>query len=179
MRLRSLIHLLEAVQSLVRPERIVVLGSSSLLAVDATLGDVGQPLEFSYDADLLISPIDEEQARILSESVGQESFFARRHGYYADILRPEITETLPEGWSSRLLQVPGISSSFALRPLDLALIKLILGRPKDLALLRDLMRRGIVDADALRRHYHAAPLSESEATNAGRNLQGLLSNPDR
>jgi len=73
-RLRSLIHLLEVAESLVRPERIVVLGSSSLLPVEPALGEKGQPLEFSYDADLLVSPLNEEGARILMESLGQESF---------------------------------------------------------------------------------------------------------
>jgi hypothetical protein len=174
-RIRSLIHLLEAVHSLVRPERIVILGSSSLLSVEPRLGETGQPLEFSYDADLLVSPLDHEQARILIESLGQESFFAKRHGYYADILRPEITETLPEGWSSRLVHVPGSSGSFAVNPLDLALVKLILGRPKDMLLLRDLLGSGIVAADALRLHYLSAQLSEADAASAGRNLHALLS----
>ena len=178
MRLRSLIHLLEAAQSLVHPERIVVLGSSSLLPVDPVLGDAGQPLEFSYDADLLVSPMNEEAAGILMESLGQESFFAKRHGYYADILRPEITETLPEGWSSRLLPVPGVSASFGLNPLDLALVKLILGRPKDLGLLREIMIREIITAESLRNFYHAADLSEAAAAAAGRNLHLLLSAPN-
>jgi hypothetical protein len=173
-----LIHLLEAAQSLVRPERIVVLGSSSLLQVDPALGEAGQPLEFSYDADLLISPMNEEGARILMESLGQESFFAKRHGYYADILRAEITQTLPEGWPSRLLELEGVSASFVLNPVDLALVKLILGRPKDLALLREIMKREIITAESLRDHYHAALLSEADAASAGRNLHALLSARD-
>jgi hypothetical protein len=174
-RLRSLIHLLEAATSLVEPDRIVVLGSSSLLLVEPILGDVGQPLEFSYDADLLILPINEESARILIESLGQESFFARRHGYYADILRQEITETLPKEWDSRLLHVPGVGNSFALSPLDLALVKLVLGRPKDIELLGELLKRRILIPGALRDHYQTTQLSEPDAARAGRNLHSLLS----
>jgi hypothetical protein len=142
-RLRSLIHVLEAAYSLVRPEQIIVLGSSSLLPVDPTLGETGHALEFSYDADLLVSPIEEESARILTEALGHESFFAKRHGYYADILRPEITETLPEGWKLRIEPISDVSNCYVLSPLDLALVKLILGRPKDLALVRELLKRGV------------------------------------
>jgi hypothetical protein len=122
-RLRSLIHLLESVQSLARPERIVVLGSSSLLCSNPNLGEVGEPLELSYDADLLVSPIDDQQAGILVESLGPESLFCKRYGYYADLLRAEITETLPDGWSSRLARISGLSNAFGLNPYDLALVK--------------------------------------------------------
>lgn len=175
MRLRSLIHLLEAAQSLVHPERIVVLGSSSLLPVDPSLGETGQPLELSYDADLLISPIDEERARILMESLGQESFFAKAHGYYADILREEITGTLPHGWSSRLEVVEERPGCFSLNRLDVALVKLVLGRPKDLSLVEELLKRGILEADSLRQHYQSTELTEEDAAKAGRNLHTLLS----
>jgi hypothetical protein len=86
MRLRSLIQLLEATRALAHPNRVVVIGSSSLLPAHPELGEPGQPLETSYDSDLLLSPIDEETAAILGEAVGQQSLFAKRHGYYADIL---------------------------------------------------------------------------------------------
>ena len=54
MQLRSLNHLLEMVRALARPGEIDVLGSSSLLGSDPTLGDPGGPLELSMDADLLL-----------------------------------------------------------------------------------------------------------------------------
>src|SRR2546423_15593778 len=54
MRIQFLKHLLEAVSALARPNRIVVLGSSSLLPKNANLGEPGQPLELTLDADLLI-----------------------------------------------------------------------------------------------------------------------------
>lgn len=175
MRLRSLIHLLEAAQSLVHPERIVVLGSSSLLPIEPSLGEAGQPLEVSYDADLLISPIDEERARILMESLGQESFFAKAHGYYADIMREEITGTLPRGWSSRLETVPERPGCFCLNRHDVALVKLILGRPKDLRLIEELLKRGILHPQSLREHYQSSELSDDDAAKAGRNLHVMLS----
>ena len=167
-------HLLDSARSLAQRPRVVVLGSSSLLAHKPSLGESGQPLETSYDADLLLQPIDDEMASILAEGIGQQSLFARRFGYYADILRPAITESLPAGWESRLHPVPGYENVFALDPYDLALVKLVLGREKDLALLRALLRLNILQPDRLRQHYQQAPMGEREMFTAGRNLQMLL-----
>ena len=177
MRLRSLNRLLNSVQSLVEPDRIVICGSASLLPEHPSRGEASQPLDNSYDADLLLSPIDEEHAAILAEAVGQQSLFAKRHGYYADILRPVIAETLPAGWESRLRPVPGCAHVFTLDRYDLALVKLMVGREKDLALLRALLNLGLIEPARLRQHYQQTPLGERESMAAGRNLQGLLAEP--
>jgi hypothetical protein len=174
MRLRSLNQLLEATKALARPDRIVILGSSSLLPAHPQLGEPGQPLEMSYDADLLVSPIDEELAAVLGEAVGQQSLFAKRHGYYADILRPVIAETLPAGWELRLHPVAGFDHVFSLDLYDLALVKLMVGREKDLVLLRALLKLGLLAPARLRAHYGEAPLGEREALAAGRHLATLL-----
>ncbi len=174
MRLRSLIQLLNSARALAEPDRIVVIGSASLLPENPALGEAGQPLDGSFDADLLVQPIDEEIAAILAEAVGQQSLFARRHGYYADILRPTIAETLPAGWESRLHPVSGYDNVFALDPYDLAVVKLMVGRPKDLDLLRAMLRVGIVEPSRLRQHYQQTQLAEREAVAAGRNLTLVL-----
>jgi hypothetical protein len=174
MRLRSLNQLIEATRALAHPNRVVIIGSSSLLPAHPELGEPGQPLETSYDTDLLLTPIDEEMAAILGEAVGQQSLFAKRHGYYADILRPVIAEALPAGWESRLHAVAGYDNVFALDLYDLALVKLMVGRMKDLDLLRALLRLGILEPARLREHYQQTPLGEREAVDAGRNLSVLL-----
>ena len=131
MHIRSLTHLVEAVRALTRPERILVLGSSSLLGTDPGLGGPGQPLELSFDADLLLEPSDEESARILHEAVGEGSLFHRRHACFADLLKPDIAATLPDGWECRLVPLPDHPGAWCLEPHDLALVKLSLGREKD------------------------------------------------
>jgi hypothetical protein len=174
MRLRSLNQLLEATRALARPARVVIIGSSSLLPAHPELGDPGQPLEASYDSDLLLTPVDEEIAAMLGEAVGQQSLFAKRQGYYADILRPIIAETLPAGWESRLHPVASYDNVFALDVYDLALVKLVVGRRKDLDLLRALLKLRIVEPARLRAHYQQTPLGEREAVTAGRNLTVVL-----
>jgi len=174
MRLQFLTHLLEAVLALARSQRIIILGSSSLLPGNPELGASGQPLELSLDADLLVEPVDNMVAEILDDAVGPQSAFEQRHGYHADILRPIIAETLPAGWESRLHPVAGYDNVFALDPYDLALVKLMVGRQKDLDLLRALLNLGILDPQRLRQHYQRTPLGEREAIAAGHNLDLLL-----
>lgn len=70
MRFRSLIQLVETIRALVRPERIVIIGSASLLPAHPEFGEAGQPLDSPYDSDFLVSPIDEELAAMLGEAIG-------------------------------------------------------------------------------------------------------------
>jgi hypothetical protein len=173
MHIRSLKHILEAVKALIHPKKITVLGSSSLLAHDPSLGEPGQPLELSLDVDLLIEPSDEGQAAVLHEAVGEGSLFHREYGVYADLLRPEIEETLPPGWRDRCVAIEGLQHVKCLDPYDLAVAKLALAREKDMQLLRGLVTRGLIDPNVLRARYQQTPMDERRAARAGRALAAL------
>ncbi|MCI0535810.1 MAG: hypothetical protein L0Z50_11350 [Verrucomicrobiales bacterium] len=174
MRLQSLNHLIEIVRAVTRPKRVEILGSASLLPGHPELGVPGGPLERTTDADFLIDPISDALAESLQFAAGRDSAFMAENGYYADILRPEMAEALPAGWQSRLHSVPGYDNVFALDAYDLALVKLMVGREKDLDLLRAMLRLGIVEPARLRQHYQQTPLGEREAMDAGRNLNAVL-----
>jgi len=174
MRIQSLKHLVDVVCAVARPTRIIVFGSGSLLAVRPELGETGGPLELTADADFLLEPSNPAIAESLQLAAGQDSAFMAEFGYHADILRPMIKETLPAGWEARLVSVAGYGHVFALNPYDLALVKLVVGREKDLNLLRSMLQLKIVEAGQLRRHYQENPMSEREAFIAGRNLQAVL-----
>ncbi len=175
MQLQSLKHLLSVVQAIAQPERVFIFGSACLLCDYPHLGDSGQPLAFTQDADLLVRPIDDTLAHALLEAVGKEASFMQQFGYCGDILRPAIVETLPAGWETRLHRVAGYANVFALDAYDLALVKLVVGRQKDLDLLHALLKLGIVEPEKLRSHYQQTPLGEREAITAGRNLTLILS----
>ena len=162
MRLPALKHLIEATQALAHAERICVLGSSALLASFPELGEPGQPLEISFDADLLIEPCDQQLASMLHEAVGEGSLFAQRTGYHADFLRPDIVETLPADWESFAVELDGLPKARALAPADVAAVKLRIGRLKDLQLCRHLIANQLVTPDAIRRRVDAMTLTESE-----------------
>jgi hypothetical protein len=173
MQLRSLNHLLEVVRAVARPEEIDVLGSSSLLGSDPTLGDPGQPLELSMDADLLLVPCDDRMAAVVHEAVGEGSLFHREFGVFADLLKPDIEVTLPSGWRTRRVPLPGSHDVLCLHPADLAVVKLCLGRPKDMDLLAAMIRRGLVAVIYLRAWYQSAVLSEREPFAVSRRLAEL------
>lgn len=174
MRLQPLNHLIDIVRAVARPVRVYVLGSASLLPEHPELGSAGAPLELTTDADFLLEPVHEAIAESLQLAAGRDSAFMAQNGYYADILRPTIAEALPAGWESRLHPVEGYDNVFALDVYDLALVKLMVGRPKDLDLLRALLKLGILEPARLRAHYQQTPLGEREASQAGRNLTLLL-----
>ncbi|MBI4657945.1 MAG: hypothetical protein HY735_03690 [Verrucomicrobia bacterium] len=174
MRLQSLNHLIEVVRAVARPQRVQILGSASLLPSHPELGIPGGVLERTTDADFLLEPSSEAIAESLQFAAGRDSAFMSQNGYYVDILRPVIGETLPAGWESRLHRVEGYDNVFSLDPYDLAVVKLMVGREKDLDLLRAMLRLKIVEPDRLRRHYQQTPLGEREAVTAGRNLALVL-----
>jgi hypothetical protein len=171
MRLSALKHLVAAVHSIAVSERIYVLGSSALLGSFPELGEANGPLEQTFDADLLIEPCDEELAAVLHEAVGDGSLFAKRTGYLADILRPEITTTLPPGWNSRLVPIDPEHHVTALAPEDLVVVKLRAGREKDLALCRELIRRKLITSERVRARLDATPLEEREIVAAYQRLR--------
>jgi hypothetical protein len=174
MQLQSLKHLLSVVQAVAAPQTIYLLGSGCLLPAHPELGEPGQPLALTQDGDFLIEPVNDSLAGMLQEAVGKEAIFMEHFGYYADILRPTLAEALPAGWESRLHPVAGYDNVFALDAYDLALVKLMVGRQKDLDLLRALLKLGILEPARLRAHYQQTPLGENEAATAGRNLTLLL-----
>jgi hypothetical protein len=171
MRLRSLKHLIETVKAMAHPKRIIVLGSSALLATKPGLGEAGKPLEFTFDADILVEPCDEGRASVLHEAIGEGSLFHREFGVCVDLMRPDIVETFPRGWQGRC--VPFGARVLCLSPFDLAFIKLCLGRDKDRAMLKALVTAGMVSVAKLRAAYQQAELDEATMFNAGRLLHHL------
>lgn len=127
-------------------------------------------LENTYDADLLLEPVNKGTADLLKEAIGEGSLFDRENGYHADILHPSIVETLPPGWEGRLVAVGGFDNVFALEPLDLAAVKIVVGREKDLALVRRLLELRKIEAPELRARWESMPLGERELFRSGRNL---------
>lgn len=178
MHLRSLIHIIEVINAMVHPKNIMVMGSSSLLAHDPRLGDPGGPLELSMDVDVLLDPCEDAALKMLHEAVGEGSMFHRESGVYADLMRPAIVSTLPAGWETRCVTLPGWPAVKCLDRYDLALVKLALGRSKDMALLKALVHAGGLDLRKLRERYQMTSLDERTMFKAGRRLHELDKNCD-
>ena len=162
MRLGALKHMADVVRAMARPSRIVVIGSSSLFASFPEIDAEDGLLEKTNDADFIVLPFDEQVGVMLHDTLGMDEEFHQRHGYYADILRPIGLEELTPGWEERLVPLPGMEDLvFCLHPKDMAVCKLRAGRPKDVALLAILIRKGLLDAVDLRDHLRLTPMREA------------------
>lgn len=150
MTIDALQHIIRAAQALAEDRTILVLGSASLLATFPELGDADSPLAATYDADLCPDPFDELTGTMLDEALGENRAYYLRHGYHADILQDTILDTLPTGWRERLVTVPGSKAAQALDPYDLAAVKLLVGRSKDIGLLTHLHAAGLIHGELVR-----------------------------
>lgn len=175
MRFQSLIHILESVMALSRPDKIYVLGSASLLVSFPEIGEDPGPLDNTFDADLLVDPVDGKRAALLSEALGIRSLFRESFGYHGDILHPDIIASFPTGWAKRLVQLPSIPNVLALDPHDLGIVKVCVGREKDLSLVRTLLTMGKLKCPVLRSRFKELELGEKELFRASRNLHGVCS----
>ncbi len=170
MRLSALKHLTDAVQALGHCTQIIVLGSSALLVSFPETGEHGGPLEQTFDADLLVNPCDEQIAAMLHEAVGAGSLFAKNTGYYADILRPEITEKLPLAWETRLVPIETAQNIAALAPEDVVATKLHTARPKDLNLCKYLFTHRLVQPSDVKALLYKMSLQEADIIKAHQRL---------
>lgn len=174
MTLAALQHLLRAAQALAEDRHFLVLGSASLLASFPDLGEPEAPLASTYDADLCPEPFDELTGLMLEEALGEDRSYYLRHGYHADILRDSIFETMPPGWRERLVAVPGTEKAYALHPCDLAAVKLLVGRPKDLSLVQALNVAGHVSAEQVRDRLDSIAKSDPDLVRCGRNFRQVF-----
>lgn len=157
MTLSALQHLIRSAQALSENSQIIILGSSSLLATFPQLGEPDQVLSTTFDADLYVAPFENLTALMLEESLGEGHAFHRIHGYHADVMREEILQTFPHGWFDRKVPVPG-TTAHALEPHDLAAVKILVHRKKDLALVRCLWALGLLDATTIRARLDLLPV---------------------
>ena len=138
------------------------------------MGEAQGILTSTFDADICPEPFDELTGRMLDEALGENRAYYERHGYHADILRDSIFETLPQGWRERLVPVPGIPNAQALDPHDLAAVKLLVGRPKDLALLQTLHASHLLDPLQVQHRLAAIPQTETQLARSHQNFQTVF-----
>lgn len=169
MTLEALQHLIRSAKALAEDRDMLVLGSASLLASFPELGLPDALLASTYDADICPQPYDEITAVMLDEALGENRAYFQRHGYHADVLRESIFETFPTGWADRLQPIPGTPGSHAMDPHDLAAVKILVGRDKDLDLIQALHQSGRLDASLVKERIALINTDERGIARASRN----------
>ncbi len=159
MQKRQLDHVLRAAGRITGEKEFVIIGSQAL---HARYPDLPDDIVRSAEVDLIAS--QETDRTEWLNAIGADSPFHEIFGYYADPV-DETTATLPNGWKKRLIVLPpgdteGVKG-LCLDPHDLAIAKYMARREKDLALTRELARRGIVDRDRLLALLEQTPIDEA------------------
>jgi hypothetical protein len=123
MELSALRSLIEAIRTKAPSRRIILFGSSSLLASfpDDPPEEIG--VAVTLDADFFIEPDDLELRKALADELGEDHAYHRAHGYYGDFVDLRLADAFPEGWRERLVPMPGFDHVAALHPLDMAVSK--------------------------------------------------------
>jgi len=154
MKKRDLEEILRAASRLTQETEFFIIGSQ---AVHAWSKRVLAEVLLSRECDLYPKS-RQEAADLLNLRLGRSSAFARRHGFYADVVTPEIA-TLPKGWQSRLKSLrAGKVKALCLEIHDLIVSKLAAGRLKDFELVGALLQKNVADIKVLRRRIAQLPL---------------------
>jgi hypothetical protein len=169
---KQLEHLVRASGSISGCRDVVIIGSQALLGA---CPDAPSEIMTSMEADLY--PADDPgKAELIDGCIGELSPFHETFGYYAHGVGPE-TATLPSGWKGRLVQVEnentGGTTGWCLAPVDLAVSKLLAGRPKDIEFVRQMILIGVVTEQAIRGLLNE--LTPDNATHASDRLRSALS----
>lgn len=150
---------LKAAARVAREREFFIIGSQ---AVHAHCRRPPAEVLLSQECDLY--PRTHPQAAVLLDrELGRNSAFARKHGFYVDIVSPEIA-TLPEGWETRVKHFRvGPITAFCLEIHDLLASKLAAGRLKDLELAGAILKLNLARIRILRaRISKLVPVSARE-----------------
>jgi len=91
-----------------------------------------------------------QAAALLDRKLGRNSDFAQEHGFYVDVVDPEIA-SLPEGWQNRVKPFRvGRITAYCLEIHDLLASKLAAGRLKDLELTGALLKLRLAEVRTLK-----------------------------
>jgi hypothetical protein len=137
---------LKAAAKVAHEREFVIIGSQ---AIHAHCRRPPAEVLLSQECDLY--PRNNPQAAtLLDRELGRNSAFARKHGFYVDVVSPEIA-SLPEGWEKRVKHFHvGQVTAFCLEIHDLLASKLAAGRLKDLELAGAVLKLHLASVRTLR-----------------------------
>jgi len=143
-------HLIRASGEIAGDDEIIIIGSQAILGQfpDAPLG-----LLMSMEADIYPKN-NPDKADKVDGAIGEGSSFHELHGYYAQGVGEE-TAVLPKDWATRLVPVNNENTNgvtgYCLEVHDLAISKIIAGRPKDVKFVQELVRHNMIQEKTMLR----------------------------
>lgn len=173
MKRSELEHLLRAAGGVTRDLHFIVFGSQ---AIWGSIKKVPKELTLSMEADLY--PRTHPQAvRLIEDTLGRESRFYRIFRYFADSVTPELC-TFPNEWERRLVPFrtknTGGVTAWCVEIHDVAVSKLVAGRPKDLDYIRALLKHKIARLKTLQKRIADTNIREHDRADLLRLLETLV-----
>lgn len=144
-------HVIRAAGDVLGEDRVVIVGSQA--ALGQFPDDLPHSVLLSREADVtaLFDPTGEKALRI-NGAIGEDTRFDSTFGYYAEGVEPGLSQ-FPPGWKERLVVVStpatGVVTGLCPEIHDLAVAKLLAGRPKDVEWALALLQSGHVAAATL------------------------------
>jgi hypothetical protein len=175
MRRSELEHVIRASGDIANDAEIIIIGSQAILG---QFPDAPVQLLASMEAD--VYPRNKpELADKVDGAIGEGSPFHEEFGYYAQGVGPE-TALLPAGWQDRLVGIrnentKGITG-LCLEVHDLAISKLVAGRPKDLEFVQELVRNKMARQKTMTERLNATELTREERNRIGTRIAALFRN---
>jgi hypothetical protein len=142
----QLLDLTERVKLVAGVTTPIIVGSQSLYAITSQVPD---SVKRSVECDFLLLAAGAQAFRAVIEQIGFASSFQETHGYYADALGL-ATVVLPTGWQERLIALSdeqGNLHAYCLEVHDTCVSKLMAGREKDFAFIKELLDRGLIEME--------------------------------
>ncbi len=160
MKREQLDHVLRAASRIIGDSDLLVIGSAAILGTHPE-EDLPGAATRSDEADL--APLDDpdgSRSMEIEAALGAGSQFHETFGYFADGV-DVATAIVPAGWRDRLIRYETEGSApgrgWCLEQHDLAVSKLVAGRPKDYEFVEALVVAGLLDVPTLRERFEATP----------------------
>ncbi len=159
MKKSQLEHVLRAARKICSDDEFIVIGSQSL---HGKFPDVADSIMRSFEVDVIAK--NHVRNTDFLNVIGVDSCFHEEYGYYADPVDAKDA-VLPRHWRNRLVHLklddPDADfHAYCLEPHDLVVAKLAAGREKDKVFIRELLSRGLVSLETVRRRLAETSLSD-------------------
>ena len=153
-------HLIRASGEIAGDDEIIIIGSQAILG---QFPNAPVRLLMSMEADIYPKNNPDEADKV-DGAIGEGSSFHELHGYYAQGVG-ERTAVLPKDWETRLVPVNNENTNgvtgYCLEVHDLAISKIVAGRPKDLEFVQELVRHNMIHKKTMVRRLGQTDLRKS------------------
>jgi hypothetical protein len=120
---QTLTRFIGAIRRTLPSHRIIIFGSSSLLASFPNDDPAQIGVLATLDADFFLDPEDAEMRRRLEAEFGEDNAYHAATGHYGDFVDLRLADAFPKDWRQRLVPVLGCENVFGIDPVDMAVTK--------------------------------------------------------